>query len=160
VVGTLAGCNQDIKLSKILLGQSGHQVLSSRTLKNSASEHARMIGRKTNWKEEILMKIKAMVMAVSAALLSLGLVGNAAAADGAALYKEKACFSCHGQDAKTPLMPAYPKIAGQSAEYAYNQMKDIASGARSNGQSAAMKAIIAAVSDEEMKALAEWLATQ
>lgn len=106
------------------------------------------------------MKIKAMVMAVSAALLSLGLGGNAAAADGAALYKEKACFSCHGQDGKTPLMPAYPKVAGQSAEYAYNQMKDIASGARSNGQSAAMKAIIAAVSDEEMKALAEWLATQ
>ena len=104
------------------------------------------------------MKIKAMVMAVSAALLSLGLVGNAAAADGAALYKEKACFSCHGQDAKTPLMPAYPKIAGQSAEYAYNQMKDIASGARANGQTAAMKGVMHLVTEEEMRVIADWLA--
>ena len=106
------------------------------------------------------MKINAIAMVAGAALLSLGLVGNAAAADGAALYKSKACFSCHGQDANTPLMPAYPKLGGQTAEYAYNQMKDIASGARNNGQTAAMKAIISAVSDDEMKAIAEWLATQ
>ena len=105
------------------------------------------------------MKVKAVALIAGAALLSLG-TGTVFAADGAALYQSKACFSCHGADANTPIMPAYPKLGGQNAEYAYNQMKDIQSGARSNGQSAVMKGIVAAVSDEELKAIAEWLAKQ
>jgi len=104
-----------------------------------------------------MMKMKGWVLAVSA-VISLGVMGSAAAADGAALYKSKTCFSCHGQDAKTPIMPTYPKLAGQNADYAYNQMMDIKSGARNNGQAAAMKGIMHLVSDEEMKALADYLA--
>jgi cytochrome c len=106
-----------------------------------------------------MMKMKGLVLAVSA-VLSLGVMGSAAAADGAALYKSKTCFTCHGQDAKTPIMPTYPKLAGQNAEYAYNQMMDIKSGARSNGQAAAMKGIMANVSAEEAKAIADWISTQ
>lgn len=106
-----------------------------------------------------MKKMKGLVLAVSA-VLSLGMIGSAAAADGAALFKSKTCFSCHGQDAKTPIMPTYPKLAGQNAEYAYNQMMDIKSGARSSGQAAVMKGIMANVSAEEAKAIADWLATQ
>jgi cytochrome c len=106
-----------------------------------------------------MMKMKGLVLAVSA-VLSLGVMGSAAAADGAALYKSKTCFSCHGQDAKTPIMPTYPKLAGQNADYAYNQMMDIKSGARNNGQTAAMKGIMAMVSAEEAKAIAQWVSTQ
>ncbi|HHH38126.1 MAG TPA: c-type cytochrome [Sedimenticola sp.] len=98
-------------------------------------------------------------MLAASALIALGVSAAATAADGAAIYKAKACFSCHGADAKTPVMPVYPKLAGQNAQYAYNQMKDIKSGARNNGQTAAMKGIIAGVSDEEMKAIADWLST-
>ena len=83
----------------------------------------------------------------------------AAALDGAELYKTKTCVACHGKDADTPIMPGYPKLAGQNAEYALNQMLDIKSGARSNGQAAAMKGIMHLVSDEELKAIADWLAT-
>jgi cytochrome c len=36
-------------------------------------------------------------------------------------------------------------------------MKDIKSGARANGQSAAMKGVMHLVSDEEIKALADYL---
>ncbi len=107
------------------------------------------------------MKIKAFALLAGAALVSLGLSGTAVAGgDGAALYKAKACFSCHGADANTPIMPSYPKLAGQNAQYALNQMKDIKSGKRNNGQTAAMKGIIAGVSEDEMKAIAEWLASQ
>ena len=81
------------------------------------------------------------------------------AADGAALYKSKTCTACHGKDAKTPLMPNYPKIAGQNAAYAFQQMKDIKSGARSNGQSAAMKGVMHLVTDEEMQDLADYVAS-
>lgn len=98
---------------------------------------------------------------VAATMLSLSLLGgNAMATDGATLYNAKGCMACHGPNGKKPIMPTYPIIAGQNPQYALNQMKDIKSGARSNGQSAAMKAIVAGVSEEEMKALADWLATQ
>lgn len=80
--------------------------------------------------------------------------------DGGDLYMKKTCFSCHGKDAKTPLLPIYPKLAGQNPEYAYNQMQDIKSGVRSNGQSAAMQGIMHLVSDDEMRAIANWLAVQ
>jgi len=85
--------------------------------------------------------------------------GPALALDGAALYQSKTCFACHGKDANTPLQPDYPRLAGQNADYAYNQMKDIASGARNNGQTAAMQGVMHLVSDEEMRAIADWLAT-
>ena len=85
-------------------------------------------------------------------------VGNAlAAADGAKLYQEKTCVACHGKDAKKPLTPEYPKLAGQNAKYAEKQMQDIKSGARANGNSAAMKGVMHLVSDEEIKALADYL---
>lgn len=79
------------------------------------------------------------------------------ALDGAALYMEKTCIACHGKDAKKPLMATYPRLAGQNAGYAEQQMKDIKSGARNNGQTAAMKGVMHLVSDEEIKALAEYL---
>lgn len=84
----------------------------------------------------------------------------AVAADGATLYKEKTCVACHGKDAKTPLAPNYPRLAGQSAAYAEAQMKDIKSGARNNGQTAAMKGVMHLVSDAEIKILADWLSKQ
>jgi len=82
------------------------------------------------------------------------------ALDGAQLYQTKTCLACHGKDAKTPIMPTYPKLAGQNADYALQQMKDIKSGARNNGQTAAMKGVMGPVSDEEMKAIADWLSKQ
>jgi cytochrome c len=93
----------------------------------------------------------AMVMMVST---------SAFAADGKELYTAKGCSACHGADGKTPIAPAYPKVVGQSKEYTVQQLNDIKSGARSNGQSAVMKGIMAGVSDEEITAIAEYLATQ
>ena len=80
-----------------------------------------------------------------------------AALGGAKLYSEKTCNACHGPDANKPLIPTYPKLAGQSAAYAEQQMKDIKSGARNNGQTAAMKGVMHLVNDEEIKAISMWL---
>ena len=104
------------------------------------------------------MNMKLTVSALIAAGLMFGST-NATALDGAQLYKTKTCFSCHGKDAKTPILPAYPKLAGQNAAYAAQQMKDIKSGARANGMSAAMKGVMHLVNDEEIQAIADWLAT-
>lgn len=106
-----------------------------------------------------MLNTKCISLAAVAVALSLGSVGGAVAADGAELFKTKTCWSCHGKDAKTPIMPTYPRIAGQNADYAFNQMKDIKSGARSNGQAAAMKGVMGLVNEEEMRAIADWLST-
>ena len=103
---------------------------------------------------------KFLTLTAVATILSTGIVGNAFAADGAELFKSKTCWSCHGKDANTPIMPVYPKLAGQNADYAFNQMKDIKSGARNNGQTAAMKGVMGLVSEDEMRAIADWLAAQ
>ena len=102
------------------------------------------------------MKLKSTLLIV---LISLFPVSNVLALDGAELYQTKTCFSCHGKDAQTPILPIYPKLAGQSKDYAAAQMRDIKSGARANGQSAAMKGVMHLVSDEEIDAIAEWLST-
>ncbi|MCW8903730.1 c-type cytochrome, partial [Sedimenticola sp.] len=79
---------------------------------------------------------------------------------GAALYAAKGCAACHGADGKTPIMSTYPKVAALPEQYIFNQMKDIKSGARDNGQTAAMKGIMASVSEEDMKAISGWLSQQ
>lgn len=98
------------------------------------------------------MKPKLILAAVAATAFAAPVF-----ADGKALYLEKTCVACHGKDAKKPLTPEYPRLAGQNAKYAENQMLDIKSGKRANGNSAAMKGVMHLVSDEEIKELAKYL---
>jgi len=100
------------------------------------------------------MKLLPVVVATMSAAL---ICGSVFAGDGAKLYVEKTCTACHGKDGKKPLMPDYPKIAGQNVKYIEKQMADIKSGARSNGNSAAMKGVMVIVSDEEIKDLAAYV---
>lgn len=98
---------------------------------------------------------------LATAIISLAWAATPALAqDGEALYQQKGCIACHGPSGDKPLTEAYPKLAGQNTTYLLNQMKDIKSGARDNGQTAVMKPTIANVSEEEMKAIADWLSQQ
>lgn len=81
------------------------------------------------------------------------------AGGGAELFVSKACSSCHGADANSPIMPVYPRLAGQNPQYLAQQMKDIKSGARNHGQTMLMKGIMAGVSDDEIQTIADWLGT-
>ncbi len=98
------------------------------------------------------MKYQVILASVVAAAFA-----TPALADGKALYMEKTCIACHGKDAKKPLTPEYPRLAGQNAKYAERQMLDIKSGVRANGNAAAMKGVMHLVSDEEIKELAKYL---
>jgi cytochrome c len=104
-----------------------------------------------------MIRTKFKPVLVMSALMALS--PSAFALDGAELYKTKTCLTCHGKDGKTTIMPSYPKIAGQNEAYVLQQMKDIKSGARDNGMTAAMKGIMHLVSDEEMEALAKYIST-
>ena len=83
--------------------------------------------------------------------------GTEAKLSGAELYQQRTCIACHGADAKTPILPVYPKLAGQNPAYLLQQMHDIKSGARSNGNTPAMRGVMHLVSDEELKAIADWI---
>lgn len=103
--------------------------------------------------------MKKLNQTLIAVALAFSVTTPALAADGAALYKSKTCVACHGADAQTPLLPQYPKLAGQNKEYAVQQMQDIKSGKRNNGMSDAMKGVMHLVSDEEITAIADWLSS-
>lgn len=90
-------------------------------------------------------------------IVALLIASPALAADGAKLFQDKTCWSCHGKDGKKTILPDYPKIAGQNVKYIERQMLDIKSGVRANGNSAAMKGVMELVSEEEIKALADYV---
>jgi cytochrome c len=96
-------------------------------------------------------------LVIAAGLLAVVSSASVLAADGKALYGDKTCNACHGPNGNKALMPDYPKIAGQNAKYIEKQMHDIKSGARANGNSAAMKGVMHLVSDEEIKVLADYI---
>ncbi|MBT3317967.1 c-type cytochrome [bacterium] len=79
---------------------------------------------------------------------------------GAILFKKRTCWSCHGKDGATPILKKYPRIAGNTKEYALQQMTDIKHGDRANGMDVmGMKGIMHLVNDEEMVHLAEYIST-
>ncbi len=92
-------------------------------------------------------------------LLSLGITGLAHAAGDAEAGKTKilTCTACHGADGNAALMPTYPKLGGQGAKYLFKQMQDIKSGARPVVE---MTGMLAALSDQDMKDIAAWYASQ
>ena len=102
------------------------------------------------------MKKTLLSIAVSIALLGTATTSTMAA-DGKVIYLQKGCLSCHGADGKTPISPIYPKISGQNAVYLENQLKDIKDGKRNNGLSFSMKPFLTRLSDEDIKALADYL---
>lgn len=107
----------------------------------------------------MFVKITRRSMAALAVLGAFA-AAPALAADGKQLFADKGCTACHGEDAATPLQEGYPRLAGQNPDYLFNQLKDIKSGARANGQTAdAMKPVVEDLSEGDMRALADFLGT-
>ena len=68
------------------------------------------------------------------AAAGLAVAGNALAGGDVAKGKEKSalCATCHGADGNTPIMPEYPKLAGQPDDYLEKALRDYKSGKRKN----------------------------
>ncbi len=109
---------------------------------------------------QIRMQIKQRGLIFTILCLAMGLLGNAAFANGKALYTSKGCPACHGPKGGTSLVPNYPKINGQNAPYLVAQLKAFKSQQRKGGQSALMWGLAAQLSEGDMKQIAQWLAKQ
>jgi cytochrome c553 len=66
----------------------------------------------------------ALVTAVLLSSIGLVHVANAASVEkGQALVEKANCASCHGAGLNAPILPAYPKLAGQYPDYLFYALK-------------------------------------
>jgi cytochrome c553 len=98
--------------------------------------------------------------------LLFGLIGTAHAFDGdaeAGKAKSATCAACHGPDGNSPV-DMYPKIAGQHAPYLYKQLRQYKQGMETGGKqgrnNSIMFGMVASLSDQDMKDLAAYFASQ
>lgn len=104
-------------------------------------------------------------------LASTGLVNLANAADiekGKALVEKGNCASCHGAGLNAPISPAYPKLAGQPADYLYYALHAYQVGGK-NPQYGRVNAImasqvqgtpdVAAYSQQDLKDMAAYISS-
>jgi cytochrome c553 len=85
------------------------------------------------------------------------------AARGKVLYEEgnrtsgvPGCIGCHLPNAVG--YQRYPRLAGQRQAYIVQQLLDFKSGTRSNDRARVMRAVAGRLTDEEIRAIAEYLA--
>jgi cytochrome c553 len=92
------------------------------------------------------------------ALAGVAVAGNALAGGDAAKGKEKSaiCATCHGADGNTPIMPEYPRLAGQPHDYLEKALHDYKSGKRKN---ALMAPMAQNLSKQDMKDLAAYFSS-
>ncbi|MFN3885104.1 MAG: c-type cytochrome [Rhodocyclaceae bacterium] len=115
--------------------------------------------------------LKAPLLLAAASLLAAGTIARASEAEKTAPYpgdpakgKEIAatvCAACHNPDGNSPT-PANPKLAGQHAGYLFKQMKNFKAGPDGKPErvNAIMNGMIAPYTEEQMKDLAAWFASQ
>jgi cytochrome c553 len=99
--------------------------------------------------------------AVSAAVFWTGATPAAAqsASDALAAGREKfvQCASCHGADGHSTVVPQYPKIGGQTAEYVVIALKAYRDGRRLGTYAAMMAAVAKQLSDADIANLAAYV---
>jgi cytochrome c553 len=85
------------------------------------------------------------------------------AASGKALYEEgnratsvPGCVGCHLPNGAGS--ERYPRLAGQPQTYIVQQLNDFKSGTRSNDRAHVMRAVAGRLTDEEIRAIAEYVA--
>ena len=91
---------------------------------------------------------------------------EAKAAAGRELYKGgnlqtgvPACQACHGPTGSGMAGIGYPQLGGQYVEYTLAQLKAFKDGSRSNDDKELMRSIVEKLSDEDMDAVANYIAS-
>lgn len=99
--------------------------------------------------------MKPMKLMLGIAVLTLTM--TAMAADGKVLYKK--CIACHGKDGSKVALKVGKPLKGQKEADLYKKMKGYLDGTYGGKKKAIMKRNITKYSDDELKALAKFIAT-
>lgn len=70
-----------------------------------------------------------------------------------------ACQACHGPNGSGTAGIGYPQIGGQYADYTLAQLKAFKDGTRTNDDKMLMRSIVEKMSDEDMAAVANYIAS-
>jgi cytochrome c553 len=130
--------------------------------KKAVRENPIMLGMVANLSEEDMRGLAAFyagqkMKAGPAKDKTLAMKGQKLYRGGNAATGVAACSGCHGPDGAG--MPSqYPRIGGQYAEYIELQLKAFKTGTRANDPNAMMRGVAARMSDDEIKAVSEYLA--
>jgi cytochrome c len=108
-----------------------------------------------------------LLLAAAGSVLSTATMAEAPAAAGSALFTAHSCINCHGADGKAPVSKLVPTLAGEPADELYENAMTILNGKGASAESALMHAAIYSTSNcaappsaDEVKTIAEWLATR
>ena len=105
----------------------------------------------------------ALITAVLMASVGVMNIAQAANVDkGRAIVEKANCASCHGAGLNAPILPAYPKLAGQYADYLYYSLKAYKVG-NSNAQygrnNAVMGSQVQAYTDADLQDISAYIAS-
>lgn len=68
-----------------------------------------------------------------------------------------ACMACHGPAGEGNAVAGFPAVAGQHAQYSYDQLKAFHAGERTSDPNDMMRELVRKMSDEEMRAVAQYM---
>jgi cytochrome c553 len=130
--------------------------------KKAARENALMAGMVANLSDRDMRALAAYYAAhklkpAAAGGKDLAALGQKIWRGGIADKNVAACAGCHGPDG-AGIPGQYPRLAGQFAEYVDAQLKLFRAGGRANDPNGMMRGVAARMSDEEIKAVAEYAA--
>ncbi len=95
-------------------------------------------------------------------LSSIGLANAANLDKGQSLVEKANCASCHGAGLNAPILPVYPKLAGQHADYLYYALHayQVGNGNAQYGRSnAVMSSQVQAFSDADLRDIAAYVSS-
>lgn len=69
-----------------------------------------------------------------------------------------ACIGCHGPKGRGNDLAGFPRVSGQNAEYNQEQLKAFREGRRHNDMNGIMRDIAKRMSDDDIKAVSEYMA--
>jgi cytochrome c553 len=96
--------------------------------------------------------------------INLGAADDALSQKGEAIYRggniefgSAACIGCHGPSGKGNPPAGFPALAGQHAQYVYDQLQAFHQELRSGDANSMMRHMVRRMSTEEMRAVAEYV---
>jgi cytochrome c553 len=155
--------NSAIPANPVLAGQIPEYTAKQlANFKSGTRKNAVMLGMSSGLTPEDMQNLGAYYAqqkpkARAAKDAELAKLGQAIYRGGIAAKGVAACSSCHSPNGAG--IPAqYPRLAGQHTEYTVTQLQAFRSGERANDPNQMMRSVAARLSDQEIKAVAEYIA--
>jgi cytochrome c553 len=102
-----------------------------------------------------------VALLISLLLSSIGIAQASNLAKGKELVEKNNCAACHGANLNAPVVAAYPKLAGQYADYLYYSLRSyqVPNTPNFGRKNAVMASQVAQYSDADLRDMAAYIAS-